>query len=71
MAKKASLGSAKRFGTRYGRSLKERFVAIEKLQRAEAKCPYCKRVSAKQKAVGIFECSKCGRKFTGKAFTVA
>jgi len=40
----SKLGSAKRFGARYGKTVKERFAKIEALQRAKHKCPYCSAV---------------------------
>jgi large subunit ribosomal protein L37Ae len=59
----------KRFGARYGRKMKERFGKIEKEQRKYHKCPYCAAVKVKRLAIGIWNCRKCGAKFTGKAYT--
>lgn len=70
MVKKSSLGSAKRFGTRYGKAVKEKVAAIEKVQRSLQKCPYCKAIKAKQQSPGIFVCKGCGAKFTSKAYSV-
>jgi len=71
MAKKATYGSTKRFGARYGKRLKERFGKIEEEQRKKHKCPYCNYEKVKREAVGIWLCEKCGAKFTSKAYTVA
>ena len=65
------LGSAKRFGARYGRKPKYEFAKIEKEQRKRHKCPYCNNVAVKRIAMGIWHCRKCDAKFTGKAYTVA
>jgi large subunit ribosomal protein L37Ae len=65
------LTSVKRFGTRYGRTLKLKFGQIEVEQRKKHKCPYCSNAAVKRQAVGIWECKKCGVKFTGKAYTIA
>jgi len=62
--------SIKRFGVRYGRTTKLRFGLIEKQQRMHHKCPYCNMLKVKRLSVGIWECSKCKSKFTGKAYTI-
>lgn len=71
MAKKATYGSVKRFGSRYGKRLRDRYGAIEKEQRKSHKCPYCHYEKVKRQAIGIWQCSKCDSKFTSKAYTVA
>jgi large subunit ribosomal protein L37Ae len=65
------LTSVKRFGTRYGRTLKLKYGQIEVEQRKKHKCPYCSNAAVKRIAVGIWNCKKCGVKFTGKAYTIA
>ena len=40
MQKIDKLGSAKRFGARYGTKTKHKFAKIEALQRKKYKCPY-------------------------------
>ena len=67
---KSLLGSAKRFGARYGRTTKLRFAEIEREQRRLHKCPYCHKMKVKRVSAGIWLCKKCSSKFTGKAFTV-
>ena len=69
MVIKEKLGSAKRFGARYGRTLKERFAKIEKEQRKFHKCPYCNKVKVKRIAVGIWHCRKCNAKFAANAYS--
>ncbi len=65
------LGSAARFGPRYGAKLKKKVWEIEKLYRnRRLLCPYCLNKSVKRVASGIFECKKCGKKFTGNAYTI-
>ncbi len=68
MAKK-TLGSAKRFGPRYGKTVKGKVAKIEAEQRKLHKCPYCAYVKVKRVAAGIWQCRKCGAKFTGKAYS--
>ncbi len=69
MAVPKEIASIKRFGVRYGRSLKERMGKIEAEQRKLHRCPYCGKPSVKWQAVGIWLCRKCGSKFTGKAYS--
>lgn len=67
--KKSTLGSAKRFGTRYGKSVKEKVAKAEKSSR-NLKSPITnKEDGAKRLASGIYVCKKTGIKFAGKAYT--
>ncbi len=66
--KEEGLGSVKRFGVRYGRTVKHNMAKIEKLQRKPQKCPYCNKLQVSRIAVGIWLCNKCGSKFTGNAY---
>ena len=65
------LGSAKRFGARYGRTLKHKFAKIEALHRKKYKCPYCSYTNVKRVAAGIWHCRKCDAKFANKAYTIS
>jgi large subunit ribosomal protein L37Ae len=65
------LGSAKRFGARYGSKPKHKYAKIEKEQRKKHKCPYCNYVKVKRIALGIWHCRNCDAKFTGKAYTIS
>jgi large subunit ribosomal protein L37Ae len=62
--------TTKRFGARYGKRVKDRLQAIEELQKKKQKCPYCRKERVKRLALGIFTCTKCGAKFTGRAYSV-
>ena len=68
--KREGLGSAKRFGARYGRKTKLKFSKVETEQRKIHKCPYCNQKKVKRISAGIWLCQKCGSKFTGKAYTL-
>ncbi len=63
-------GSIKRFGARYGRGVKLKFGQVEAEQRKNHLCPYCRAIRVKRVATGIWECRKCGAKFTGRAYSV-
>jgi len=70
MAKKrVGLGPVKRFGVRYGRTVKIKRAAIEVMQKNSTKCPYCSKHQVKRQAKGIWQCGKCDNKFTGQAYT--
>ncbi len=62
------MSSTGRFGARYGATVKKRVEKVEAVQRQKHQCPYCNRYTVKRVATGIFECKKCGKRFTGKAY---
>ncbi len=62
--------SIKRFGARYGRRLRIAVGKIESAKRNSNKCPYCGRDKASRVAIGIWQCSKCNSKFTGRAYII-
>lgn len=64
------LKSVKRFGARYGRKTKHKFAKIESILKGKHKCPYCSYEKVKRVSTGIWQCNKCGAKFTGKAYSV-
>ena len=64
-------GSTKRFGPRYGRTVKYKLAKVESLSKRKYKCPYCSSLSVKKQSVGIWECKKCEKVFTSKAYHVA
>ena len=69
MAKEKLNGSTKRFGPRYGRTLRKKVDKIEGMQRAKHKCPYCHVQKVKRVAAGIWSCGKCGAEFAGRAYS--
>ena len=70
MAVPKKLAGMKRFGPRYGRSLKQKFIEVENLQRKKYKCPYCAHEKVKRESLGIWQCGKCNAKFASKAYTI-
>lgn len=68
MAQKKKYGSVKRFGSRYGRRIREQTGAIEQDKRKKHECPYCRAQRVKRVSNGVFECRKCKKVFTGKAY---
>jgi len=55
--------SAGRFGARYGKRVRVKLVNVESKQRKKQTCPFCKKLGAKRLAKGIWQCSKCNKKF--------
>ena len=60
--------AAGRFGVRYGRAVKVKFVNIESKQRKKQKCPYCGKLGVKRLSKGIWNCKKCGKKFASDTY---
>ena len=69
MTKTKKVGPAGRFGVRYGKTVRERWSEIEKKRKAKQKCLFCKKEGCKRLAKGLWECKKCGKKFTAGAYT--
>ncbi len=70
MAKTKKVLSAGRFGVRYGKKIRQKVGKIEQLSRAKYECPLCcGDRKLKRTAAGIWECSKCGTKFAGGAYS--
>jgi len=64
------LGPVKRFGVRYGRTVKYKLAQIEIEQKKAHICPYCSKPKVHKVAYGIWQCDKCHSKFTASAYTV-
>ncbi len=62
--------SAGRFGARYGKSVRDKLVQVETHQRKKQKCPFCEKMSAKRVANGIWECSKCKKRFASNTYSL-
>ncbi|MBI4447750.1 50S ribosomal protein L37ae [Candidatus Woesearchaeota archaeon] len=62
------VGSAGKFGARYGKRLRVKYANIDKAQRIKHKCPSCTQNKVTRVAIGIWQCKKCGVKFAGKAY---
>lgn len=70
MAKKKGMGSVKRFGPRYGRTVKNKLAKIEAQMHQKHTCPFCARQAIKRKSAGIWHCNKCESTFAAKAYKV-
>jgi len=60
--------SAGRFGSRYGKKVRDKLVKVEEKQRKKQKCPYCEKLGVKRLSNGIWKCSKCNKKFASNTY---
>ncbi|MBT8172285.1 50S ribosomal protein L37ae [Candidatus Bathyarchaeota archaeon] len=56
-------------GTRYGATLRKRYIKVLTEVRRPHKCPQCSTAAVKRESVGVWNCKKCGVTFTGGAYT--
>jgi len=68
MGRTKKVRQAGKFGARYGKRVRQRFIDIEKKQRKNHLCPYCKKQGIKRLATGIWQCKKCNTKFASGAY---
>ena len=61
-------GSAGRFGARYGRVARRRVSEIEADMHEDHVCPSCGSDAVSRQGTGIWECGRCGHKFTGGTY---
>jgi large subunit ribosomal protein L37Ae len=57
-----------RWGARYGKRIREEFVAAEKKSGAKYLCPSCSRKKVRREAAGVWKCSHCSTKFASTAY---
>ena len=69
MGRKKSIGTAGRFGSRYGKKSRQGIADIEKVLRQRHICPKCDMPYVKRISAGIWGCRKCGAKFAGGAYS--
>ncbi len=62
--------STKRYGARYGRSIKEKLGKAEQQHKTKQSCPFCTHTSVVRKSYGLWHCRHCMADFTGLAYTV-
>lgn len=68
MGRTKKVGSSGKFGPRYGMRLRRKWLEVDKVQRALYQCPTCRKMGVSRVVSGIWECSKCGAKFSGGAY---
>lgn len=70
MVKTKKVKAAGKFGAGYGTSLRNRFNAVDSLQRKKQNCPNCKKPGVKRMAAGVWHCERCGAQFAGHAYSL-
>ncbi|MCF7872262.1 50S ribosomal protein L37ae [Candidatus Woesearchaeota archaeon] len=60
--------TSKRFGPRYGRTLKAKLNTVETLAKSKYKCPYCSKTQVKKEQAGIWTCKSCKKTFAGRSY---
>ena len=60
--------STRRFGARYGSTIRKRVEKIERKKKKRYLCPNCRKRALRWVAVGLWECRNCGFKMAGAAF---
>lgn len=61
-------GSAKRYGSRYGKRIRNEISEVEKEEKGRHECPGCGSNSLERESSGIWVCKKCGKKISGGAW---
>lgn len=70
MGRTKKVGSAGRFGPRYGVKIRKAVAKIEKIQKSKMICPRCGAKAVKRIGYGLYRCRKCGAVFAGGAYTL-
>ncbi|MBS3099359.1 50S ribosomal protein L37ae [Candidatus Pacearchaeota archaeon] len=67
-SKRKKIKAAGKFGAGYGRTVRNKYNAIEELQRQSQPSPFHPTGTAKRLSAGIWKCLKTGRIFAGHAY---
>lgn len=57
-----------RFGSKYGKRIREDVLKANKKSKSLYKCPSCSRLAVKRVASGIWKCKKCDIKFASGSY---
>ncbi|MGD6807849.1 MAG: 50S ribosomal protein L37ae [Candidatus Bathyarchaeia archaeon] len=69
MPKTKKVGPTRGLGTRYGSTVRKRYVKVVTELKKPHRCPQCGFVRVKRVSVGVWSCGKCGYTFAGGAYT--
>ena len=69
LPKTKKVGPTRGLGTRYGTTVRKRYVKVVTELKKPHRCPQCGFVRVKRESVGVWKCKKCGYTFTGGAYT--
>ena len=62
------VGITRKYGTRYGSSLRKIAKKFEVSQRARYNCPFCGKSSVKRTVIGVWKCKACKKQIAGGAW---
>jgi len=63
------VGSTRGFGSRYGATVRKRYIKVVTEMKKPHRCPQCGLQRVERISVGVWKCRKCGFTFTGGAYT--
>lgn len=63
------VGSAGRFGSRYGVRVRKRIKDLEDMKKGPHECPTCHHEGVKRVSNGVWKCRRCGLKFAAAAYS--
>jgi len=61
-------GYGLRLRTRGGMSVRKQWTRITMGKKGDHKCPRCASPTVKRDSTGVWDCTKCGYRFTGGAY---
>lgn len=67
--KTKKVGPTRGLGTRYGATVRKRYVKVVTELKRPHKCPNCGFVRVHRESVGVWKCGKCDFTFAGGAYT--
>jgi large subunit ribosomal protein L37Ae len=62
------VGPTRGFGTRYGATVRKRYIKVIAGLKTKHRCPNCGFMKVTRKSVGVWQCGKCYFTFTGGAY---
>jgi large subunit ribosomal protein L37Ae len=69
LPKTKKVGPTRGLGSRYGSTVRKRYVKVVTELKKPHRCPQCGFVRVKRVSVGVWSCGKCGYTFAGGAYT--
>ncbi|MCK4477755.1 50S ribosomal protein L37ae [Candidatus Bathyarchaeota archaeon] len=69
MGKTKKIGPTGGLKSRYGATVRKRYIEVVTETKKRHRCPQCHASTVKRQSVGVWECRKCGFTFTGGAYT--
>jgi large subunit ribosomal protein L37Ae len=63
------VGPTRGLGSRYGATVRKRYVKVIAGLKKTHRCPQCGFAKVKRESVGVWKCRKCSFTFTGGAYT--